>query len=125
MVLIAGALGTFIASLISSTTTPNDYLGCSNVPVMNSVNIPYWTSDSLPSFPSIYANETTIPGLTQEKLYFTSYGYVSGSATSFISTKFQVPCVRWFGADYPEDLSIYERPANISGGKTSKLARYR
>ena len=120
MVAVAGILGSFLATLISATSTPQDYLYCSNTPAMSPVNIPYWTSDSI-EFPYVNTSDVKLPGAQQDKVFFTNYGMISGKTTSFISSKIQAPCVRWFGPDYPLDISIYERPANIS--KTGKLAR--
>jgi hypothetical protein len=58
MVLISAGLGNLITNLINNSQTKVEYVYCSNVPNMNPLNIPYWTTDSV-RFPSTVINETT------------------------------------------------------------------
>lgn len=77
--MIAAILGTVLARLIASTTTPEEFINCSNENVMSPVNIPYWNQESHPSgvFPSTPGNLTAFPSSSLDKIYHRNYASVS------------------------------------------------
>ena len=57
MVGISAILGNLITRLINNSQSPNEYVYCSNVDSMNSLNIPLW-NDTFTPFPFTIVNDT-------------------------------------------------------------------
>ncbi|KAJ3321699.1 hypothetical protein HDV06_003992 [Boothiomyces sp. JEL0866] len=104
MVALASILGNLILNALTSTVPINEYLYCSNVPAMDSMNIPVWNlaNPDLPKNSSNGIKGATLP-------YYTNVNF------RFFGGR-PHPCVLWYGEDYPKS-ALYERPTAASGNK--------
>ncbi|KAJ3257632.1 hypothetical protein HK103_004420 [Boothiomyces macroporosus] len=104
MAALASILGNFILNALTSTIPIEEYLYCSNVAAMDSMNIPIWNLEN-PNLP-----KNSSDGIKGAKLpIYTNVNF------RFFGGRPQ-PCVLWYGEDYPKS-SVYERPTTASGNK--------
>ncbi|KAJ1551584.1 hypothetical protein HK096_007684, partial [Nowakowskiella sp. JEL0078] len=113
MILIAASLGAFLKSLLDSQVVTKESLYCSKLSVMNSVNLPI-TNQNDPK--NVFTTNDGIPGAQTNNI--SHFNFLSGS--SFLTSSSlsalgiaSIPCVRWFGQNYPYS-EPYERNPNIS-----------
>jgi ABC-type multidrug transport system fused ATPase/permease subunit len=119
MVFLSAIMGNFISELIMRSTTANEFVYCSKLPGMNSINVPFWGTVGVQ-----VTGPQEIPGATQSTIYHPNWSLlrlgltlrgvdVNSRPGATVGT-FRRPCVLWYGNDYPKS-SVYERPPNVSG----------
>ncbi|KAG0204882.1 hypothetical protein BGX28_003341 [Mortierella sp. GBA30] len=115
MVIIAGAMGIGITSLINNLGNPSDYLLCSDVDAMTPRGFPL-----VPSFSKQEVNFPTSPGSSipnakagatiKHVNWYIVPGKLGFGASPTITAD---SCVWWFGKDYPHS-SPYAKDPNIT-----------
>jgi len=123
MVALSSILGNLITELINQSQSPEDYVYCSNVPNMNSLNIPYWNT-SFTGYPETEINEITklqYPDATQPKILHANWARVTFSDNrgppGAERASFQRPCVFWHEAEYPNSAPYELSPGVNSTGR--------
>lgn len=87
---------------------------CSNIPGMNSINIPYWNGANT----NLTVTTDKYPEQTLNNITHTNWAFITsfsttgppGAATAF----FKRPCTFWFGKEYPFG-AVYDRDPQITG----------
>ncbi|KAF9437391.1 hypothetical protein BGZ76_000926 [Entomortierella beljakovae] len=115
MVVIAGAMGILITSLINNLGNPADYLLCSNVDAMTSKGFPMVPSTSkeklnFPSSPGSSIPNADSDDTIQHVNWYIVAGKLGFGASPTISAD---SCVWWFENDYPYS-SPYSKNPNIT-----------
>ncbi|KAJ3118142.1 hypothetical protein HDU96_003671 [Phlyctochytrium bullatum] len=109
MVVISAALGAFIMTLIQRTRPIEDVLYCGN---NRSLNTDGWPRYRLYDPEQFGANTTNGKSTNYANVIaFSNYDTYPGAET----LNYRHPCVFWWGSDYPQFSTIYEKNGNLTG----------
>ncbi|KAI8925004.1 hypothetical protein BC831DRAFT_550956 [Entophlyctis helioformis] len=119
MVVISSLIGGLLTALITRSLSSNEFIYCSNRNAMTPLNVPNWNTSDLTVLPQSPGDDFKSIGAAQSVVYHSNYAVISytGGSTraTFVSSSGKMPCVYWYGDQYPTGGSLYEQAPSVSG----------